>query len=55
LADPSASADLIAFLQSLPEGRKRRGVHYPQRLLPLISILDILSSYRSARDPERFT
>jgi hypothetical protein len=51
LADAAASADLIAFLQALPEGRKRRGVRYPQWLLLLISIL---SGCRSARDLERF-
>ncbi len=55
MAPPSfASADLIAFLQALPEGRKRRGVRYPQWLLLLIAILGILSGCRSARDLERF-
>jgi len=54
LAQPSASADLIAFLQSLPECRKRRGVRYPQWLLLLMAILGILSGCRSARDLERF-
>ena len=49
-----ASADLIAFLQALPEGRKRRGVRYPQWLLLLMAILGILSGCRSARDLERF-
>jgi hypothetical protein len=29
LAQPSASPDLIAFLQALPERRQRRGVRYP--------------------------
>jgi len=38
LADPAATADLIAFLQALPEGRKRRGVRYPQWLLLLMAI-----------------
>jgi hypothetical protein len=55
LADPASTADLIAFLQALPEGRKRRGVLYPQWLLLLMAILGILSSCRSARDLERFT
>lgn len=32
LARLSSSADLIAFLQALPEGRKPRGVRYPQWL-----------------------
>ncbi len=41
LAQSSASADLIAFLQALPEGRKRRGVRYPQWLLLLMAILGI--------------
>jgi len=54
LADPAATADLIVFLQALPEGRKRRGVRYPQCLLLLIAILGILSGCRSARDLERF-
>jgi hypothetical protein len=54
LADPGATADLIAFLQALPEGRKRRGVRYPQWLLLLMAIFGILSGCRSARDPERF-
>ena len=54
MADPAASADLIAFLQALPEGRKRRGVRYPQWLLLLMAIFGILSGCRSARDLERF-
>ena len=54
MAQSSASADLIAFLQALPEGRKRRGVRYLQWLLLLMAILGILSGYRSARDLERF-
>ena len=54
MADPAATADLIAFLQALPEGRKRRGVRYPQWLLLLMAILGILSDCRSARDLERF-
>ena len=54
MADPAATADLIAFLQALPEGRKRRGVRYPQWLLLLMAILGILSGCRSARDLERF-
>jgi len=54
LADPVATADLTAFLQALPEGCKRRGVHYPQCLLLLMAILGILSGCRSARDLERF-
>jgi hypothetical protein len=54
LADPAATADLIAFLQALPERRKRRGVRYPQWLLLLMAILGILSGCRSARDLERF-
>ena len=51
LASPS---DLIGFLQSLPEGRKRRSVRYLQWLLLLLAILGILSGCRSARDLERF-
>jgi hypothetical protein len=52
LAQPFASTDLIAFLQALPEGRKRRGVRYPQWLLLLMAILCILSGCRRARDLE---
>jgi len=55
LADPAATADLNAFLQALPEGRKRRGVRYPQWLLLLMAILGILSGCRSARDLERYS
>jgi len=54
LADPAATAVLIAFLQALPEGRKRRGMRYPQWLLLLMAILGIISGCRSARDLERF-
>ncbi len=32
-AQPVANTDLIAFLQALPEGRRRRGVRYPHWLL----------------------
>ena len=53
LRKPSASADLIKFLQSLPDGRKRRGVRYPQWLLLLMAIIGILSGCRSDRDLER--
>ena len=54
MAQLAASSDLIAFLQPLPEGRKRRGVRYPQWLLLLMAILGILSGCRSARDLKRF-
>ena len=54
MVQPVANADLVAFLQALPEGRKRRGVRYPQWLLLLMAILGILSGCRSARDLERF-
>ena len=54
LADPAATADLIAIPQALPEERKRRGVRYPQWLLLLMAILGILSGWRSARDLDRF-
>jgi hypothetical protein len=54
LVQPSVSADLIAFLQALPEGRMRRGLRYSQWLLLLMAILGILSGCRSARDLERF-
>jgi hypothetical protein len=49
----TASPDLIAFLQSLSEGRGRRWVRYPQWLL-LMAFLGILSDCRSARDLKRF-
>jgi hypothetical protein len=42
LVQPVANTDLVAFLQALPEGRKRRGVRYPQWLLLLMAILGIL-------------
>jgi hypothetical protein len=54
LANPAATADLIAFLQALPEARKRRGVRYPQWLQLLMAILGILSGCCSVRDLERF-
>ncbi len=54
LADSAVSADLIAFLQALPEGRKRRGVRYPQWLLLLMALLEILSGCRSSMDLEIF-
>ncbi len=50
----SSSADLITFLQALPEGRKRRGGRYPQWLLMLMDIFGILSGCRSAKDLEHF-
>jgi len=50
----SASPNLIAFLQALPERRKHRGVRYPQWLLLLMAILGILNGCRSSRDFERF-
>ena len=54
MADPAATPDLIAFLQAVQEGRKRKGVRWLQWLLLLIAILGILSGCSSARDPERF-
>jgi hypothetical protein len=47
-------ADLIGFLQGLPEGRKRRGIRYPQWFLLLVAILGILSGCLSVKDLERF-
>ncbi|WP_296365250.1 hypothetical protein, partial [Vulcanococcus sp. Clear-D1] len=43
MADPAATADRIAFMQALPEGRKRRGVRYSQWLLLLMAILGLLT------------
>jgi hypothetical protein len=34
-------ADLIGFFQGLPEGRKRRGIRYPQWFLLLLAILGV--------------
>jgi hypothetical protein len=54
---PTASdqpADLISFLRSIPDGRMRRGIRYPQWFLLLVAILGILSGCRSSRDLERF-
>jgi hypothetical protein len=50
----AATADLIAFLQALPEGLRRRGVRYPQWLLLLMAIFSILRGCRSVRDLERY-
>ena len=50
LPDPSpvnASADLISFLQAIPEGRMRRGVRFPQWFLLLVAVLGILSTARA--------
>ena len=44
---------MIALLQALPEGRKRRWGRYRQWLLLLIAILGILSGCHSAMDPAR--
>lgn len=46
--------DLISFLRSIPDGRMRRGIRYPQWFLLLVAILGILSGCRSSRDLERF-
>ena len=57
MPDPSpanASADLISFLQAIPEGRMRRGVSFPQWFLLLVAVLGILSGCQSLRDLERF-
>jgi hypothetical protein len=42
LAQPSASPDLIAFLQALPERRQRRVVRYHQWLLLLMTMRSVL-------------
>jgi hypothetical protein len=57
LPEPSpahASADLIRFLQAIPEGRLRRGVRFPQWFLLLVAVLGILSGCQSLRDLQRF-
>jgi hypothetical protein len=56
LPEPSPanlSADLISFLQAIPEGRMRRGVRFPQWFLLLVAVLWILSGCQSLRDLER--
>jgi hypothetical protein len=50
----SADADLISFLQAIPDSRYRRGVRYPQWYLLLVTVLGILSDCRSSRDLEAF-
>ena len=45
-----ASAVLISFLRTIPEGRKRRGVRFPQWFLLLVAVLGILSGRQSLRD-----
>ena len=50
----SADAELISFLQAIPDGRHRRGVRYPQWYLLLVAVLGILSDCRSSRDLEAF-
>ena len=50
----SADAELISFLQAIPDGRYRRGVRYPQWYLLLVAVLGILSDCRSSRDLEAF-
>jgi hypothetical protein len=52
--DFSADADLISFLNAIPDGRYRRGVRYPQLYLLLITVLGISSECRSSRDLEAF-
>jgi hypothetical protein len=52
--DFSADADLISFLQAVPDGRYRRGVRYPQWYVLLMAVLGILSGCRSSRDLEAF-
>jgi hypothetical protein len=57
LTEPSpatAPADLISFLQAIPDGRMRRGVRFPQWFLLLVAVLGILSGCQSLRDLERF-
>ena len=49
-----AADDLISFLKAIPDGRYRRGVHYPQWFLLLVAVLGILSGCRSSRDLEAF-
>ena len=50
----SADAELISFLQAIPDGRYWRGVRYPQWYLLLVAVLGILSDCRSSRDLEAF-
>ena len=54
VADLSAPDGLIRFLKAIPDGRYRRGVHYPQWFLLLVVVLGILSGCRSSRDLEAF-
>jgi hypothetical protein len=52
--DQPAPVDLISFLKAIPDGRYRRGVHYPQWFLLLVAVLGILSGCRSSRNLEAF-
>jgi len=48
------SSRMIGFLHGLLEGRKLRGIRYPQWFLLLAANLRILSGCRSVKDLERF-
>ena len=59
LQEPSpahASAELISFLQAIPDPLMRRGVRIPipSWYLLLVAVLGILSHCQSLRDLERF-
>ena len=51
---PTTDLDLISFLRSIPDTRKRRGIRIPAWYLLLVAVLGILSGCQSLRDLERF-
>ncbi len=53
-ASAATDLDLISYLRSIPDARRRRGVRFPAWYLLLVAVLGILSGCQSLRDLERF-
>ncbi len=53
-ASAATDLELISYLRSIPDVRKRRGVRFPSLYLLLVAVLGILSGCQSLRDLERF-